>query len=143
MQISWRLHYQMVFGKFPKFPNIMLTFGVIAMMAVCDSFHTKQSSTLLITALESYIKSRSAVFLKNNPVMRYTLVLFKVHDNSANKIQISFRCVLRCDRDRAPFVAKPAMRLLGAMRKYCEVTSSLKYQSNVEGKISVNLFKIM
>ena len=68
----------MIFAGFPKFPNITLrtqTSGVIALIAICDSSHTKQSSTRLITRLESYIKR--IAFQKINPIVRYTLVMFK------------------------------------------------------------------
>ena len=67
--------------------------------------------------------------------------MFKVHDHSANKM--GFSPALRCEGNHAPFVAKPAMQLLGLARRYREVTSSLKCQSNVDGNIFVNLFKRM
>ena len=40
MQKRLRLHYQMIFDEFSKFPNITQPSGVIALMAVCHTFHT-------------------------------------------------------------------------------------------------------
>ena len=67
--------------------------------------------------------------------------MFKVRNNRATKMGL--KCVLRCARDRAPFLAKPVMQLLGAARRYCKVTSSLTCCNNVEEKFFVNFFKRM
>ena len=38
---------------------------------------------------------------------RCAVVMFKVSDNTT--LEINFRCVLMCARDRAPFLSKPAI----------------------------------